>query len=79
MPEPIVLKTRTVQTNDAAIELLRLYLDLAEKGEIIAVAIVGIEPSGVVNSQASETDHLPSLIGGLTVLQFRMLENRRVL
>lgn len=73
MAEIRELKSRNAQTNEQTIALLRAYLECAEGGEILAVAIAAVEPSGASRTQSSGSEHFQGLLGAVAILQHRML------
>lgn len=76
MANIVALKTRADQTNEDAISVLKEFLQDAEKGEIVSIAIAAIEPGGSSRTSVSKCDHLQQLLGALAILQFRMIESR---
>lgn len=76
MAEMLSIKTRTMQTNGSAIKVLRAYLEMAEKGEIVGVAIAAVEPGGSCFTQATESDYYQPLLGALSILQWRMINGK---
>jgi len=69
---PIRLVTRAQQHNEDTVAILEDFLRMAKSGEIIAVAVVGLEPSGASQSQSSATDKIVTLIGAVSRLLHRM-------
>lgn len=76
MAEMLSIKTRTMQTNESAIKVLRAYLEMAEKGEIVGVAIAAVEPGGSCLAHATESDYYQPLLGALSILQWRMINGK---
>jgi hypothetical protein len=66
------LVTRKDEISEEAIAILKDYLAMAERGEILAVAVCGAMPNGGVTHQASSTDQQMVLLGGVTRLLHRM-------
>lgn len=77
MADILSLKTFAAQTNEETIAMLREYLAMAERGEIVAAAVAAIEPSGASRSRCSASDHFQGLLGALTILQHRMIDECR--
>lgn len=55
------------------VEHLEELLAQAKRGEVRALAVVSVEPDGGVNSRSTTQGHFWKLLGGLTVLQHRMI------
>lgn len=65
-----------LQANSAqAIEMLEEYLAMAKRGEIEAVAIVGLKPEGYCTYVWSKTERFTLMAGGIAVLQHRLIED----
>ena len=73
MADVVSLKTFASVTNEQAIAILRDYLAMAERGEIVAVAIAAIEPNGSSRVQSSSSDHFQGMLGALAILQYQMV------
>jgi hypothetical protein len=74
MPADIrVLKTQREFDSGEAIEALRRWLAKAESGEVVQVAIVGVNNDGSVNHEATGGPNLHSLVSGLAILQYRII------
>jgi len=72
MTEPVQLITRPSSQNQETVDMLKDYLRMAEAGEIIGIAVVGLCPDGAVNHRASSTDRQMTMIGGVSRLLHRM-------
>lgn len=73
----VSLKTFATQSNEETVAILREYLEMAERGEIVVAAVVGIEPNGASRTQCSASDHFQGLLGAISILQHRMIESCR--
>ncbi len=72
MVEPIVLKTRAVQTQESTIARLKDALKAAENGELIGVGVAGVCKDGSCWTSWSQIDDFARLLGSVTRLQYRM-------
>jgi ribonuclease PH len=66
------LVTRREEISKEAVEILEDYLEMAKRGEIIAVAICAVLSDGGATHQASSTDHQITLLGAVGRLLHRM-------
>lgn len=57
------------------IDLLRDFLAQAERGEIIAVAIAGVQVNGSARTAASSVVNLSDLIGSIETIKVRIMSN----
>lgn len=73
MADIVPLTTRPQAINARAVELLRDYLGMAERGEIGAVAIAALCSDGASLTLASETDNYQALVGAIAILQYRVI------
>ena len=69
------LVTRRETISKETVAVLEDYLEMAKRGEIVAVAVCGVMPDGAVTHQASSTDHQITLLGGVSRLLHRMQMN----
>lgn len=72
----VALATRKVEINQDVVNLLKDMLARAERGEFKGVAVVGIEQDGSSVTTSSQSECFQQLIGGLSILQFRMMSNQ---
>ncbi|MCC0013675.1 MAG: hypothetical protein H6877_10195 [Rhodobiaceae bacterium] len=70
-------RTRRSSVNKSVVDILRNWLEQAERGDLVALAICGVEPDGSTNTQVSESDHFHTLLSAVTILQFRLLDEAR--
>jgi hypothetical protein len=69
------LVTRREEISKETVGILEDYLEMAKRGEIIAVAICAIAPDGAATHQASANDHQITLLGAVGRLLHRMNTN----
>lgn len=69
----VELKPFKAVANEQTLAILRDWLDMAERGEIVSVAIAAIGPDGKSFTAASQAEPLQTLLGAVTILQHRML------
>lgn len=74
MAEVVKLKTYAAQANESAVRVLEEWLEMAKRGEIIAVAIAGLTADRAAMTHISATDPFVALAGAVSILQHRMLE-----
>lgn len=73
----VELKPRPLAISGEVVAMLKEYLEMAEKGEIIGLAMAGILPDGSCITSAPSSDHFQRIIGAVAILQHRMLEEMR--
>ena len=71
--KPVVLETPLKRNNGQVVELLREMLELAERGELEAIAIVGLLPDGVCRYRYSQSERFATLVGGVEVLKHQLI------
>lgn len=71
--KPVLLETPLREHNAQAVAILEEYLEMAKKGEIEAVAIVGLRPEGSCSFVWSSTERFTLMAGGIAVLQHRLI------
>lgn len=71
------MRARDVDTKEI-VGILEEWLDHARRGDFLCVGLVAVCRDHSILSRASAGDGLASLLGGLSILQYRMLENRPV-
>lgn len=69
----MVEKTYAAQASAEAVSTLEEWLEKAKRGEITSVAIVGLAPTGETTSICSKCPHIQALLGGLEILQWRIV------
>ena len=69
---PVALVTRNQKLSQETVDILRDYLAMAERGDIVAVAICALEPNNSAIHQASSCDNQVLLVGAITRLLHRM-------
>lgn len=62
-----------VTVQKEAVEALREWLEMAERGEIVEVAIVGFDQEGAAHSRLALTNDKMRAIGALDILKYKML------
>jgi hypothetical protein len=72
MSEVARLVTRREEISKETVSILEDFLEMAKRGEIVAVAVCAITPDGAATHQASATDHQITLLGGVCRLLHRM-------
>jgi hypothetical protein len=70
------LTTRQTEVQDSVVELLENALEVAKRGELVGVTVVGVMPDGAAFTASSSSYALPAMIGALVVAQHRLLEGR---
>ena len=75
MPEVVALKTERAASNEAAISLLETALTEAKNGDIVAVAIAVVRPTGHTNCAFTDFDNAGMLLGAVALLQSRLIVN----
>jgi hypothetical protein len=73
----VELKTRASRINAEAISLLKDHLAKAEAGEIEAVALASVLSDGSCLTTSSANDHFQALLGAISILQHRMIDEVR--
>lgn len=66
------LVTRQNEISKETIGILEDYLEMAKRGEIIAIAVCGVMSDGAVTHQSSSSDNQMTLLGGVGRLLHRM-------
>jgi predicted xylose isomerase-like sugar epimerase len=74
MAEIVALKTRPDEINEQVVAMARELLADAEAGRINALAYAALRQDGASDTASSATDNFQSLIGAVSILQFRMIE-----
>lgn len=70
----VALPTSKKQANEEAVEILKDFLARAEAGELIEVAIAGVNADNSTQTASSKSDHFHLLTGAIAMLQFRRLQ-----
>jgi hypothetical protein len=74
MSAPVVsLQTQPQKVSGECVKLLRDYLDKAEAGELVGVAIAGILKDRSSLTASSGSDHFQGLLGAIEIMKARML------
>ena len=73
MSKIVEIKTVKMAANKDVVSLLRDFLELAEKGEISAVAIAALRPNDKARTAASKTTNITALIGSIEIIKHRLL------
>lgn len=55
------------------VKMLKDWLEQAERGEFVGVAICGVVRSGEVQTNVADHNNHPALVGAVTILQGRLL------
>jgi hypothetical protein len=69
----VPLETPLQANNAYAVEIIEEYLAMAKRGELEAVAIVGLRPDGSCTYVWSSTERFTVMAGGIAVLQHRLI------
>jgi hypothetical protein len=77
MAKIAVLKTRPAEINEQVVAMARELLADAEAGRITALAYAALRNDGASDTASSATDNFHGLIGAVSILQFRMIEEMR--
>jgi hypothetical protein len=72
MTEIHQLVTRREEISKEAVSILEDYLEMAKRGEIVALAVCAIAPDGAAMHQASSNDNQVTLLGAVGRLLHRM-------
>lgn len=75
MTELRVLDTEREQCIRNSIETLESALEEARAGRVVAVAIAVLRPKGEINVGHSDTADVGRLLGAISLLQWRLLNN----
>ncbi len=75
---PLELVTRQQKINQDVVNTLKHYLAMAERGDLICVAIAGVMPDGSGVHEASASDEQVTLLGAVTRLLHRMQINANI-
>jgi hypothetical protein len=71
------IETPAKEAHDATVRALKELLEMAEKGEIIGVAIAAIQPDMTPVTMCSALTKLAPLLGSIQILTHRILEQNR--
>lgn len=72
LPLSIVPQLPKETTRTETVELLRRWLEMAESGSLIEVALVGVERDGATMSTRSTSGDISRLLGGVARLAYRI-------
>ena len=73
MAEIVDFKSRDKKINEDIIHNLKVYLELAEKGELIALGLAGVMKTGDTLTCACQSDNFPALVGSISILHHRLV------
>ena len=71
---PVQLKTQTDQDSEAVVAMLEGLLAEAREGKFVHAAFVSILRDGSSTSISTQGNGLQSLLGAITILQYRILK-----
>jgi hypothetical protein len=66
------LVTRGEKISEETLAILEDYLEMAKRGEIVAVAVCAVCPDGTATHQAGANDYQVTLLGAVSRLLHRM-------
>jgi hypothetical protein len=75
MVEIVDFKPRNKHINEDVVAALEHYLEKAKAGEIIAVGIAAVMNTGDMYTTVCKSDCYPALLGAISMLQNRALNN----
>lgn len=76
MSNVVEIKTRPAEVHESVVERIEEVLARAQKGEIVAIAIAGVNLDGAISCAWSETDDFGKLVGSVSRLLHRLNVNQ---
>jgi len=76
MSEPIKLVTRPQRRNAEAVDVMKKFAALVNSGKLESIAITGVFHDGSLYTDWTGTDKMSSLMGAVSLLQHRLIDER---